>query len=109
MADEKTEPTEFQRKVLDAAMRGLNQISNLEELAHRTKSNRLAVYSAVRSLERKGLALTFRSDRSQWAVLKVAPTDKWRDRVAAESGQKAAEAPAESTWPWPAKKEGPSV
>lgn len=105
------EPTEFQRKVLDTVMKhGLNQSMNLTELALRMKSNRLAVHSAVRSLESKGLALTFRSDRSQWAVLKVAPTNEWRRRVAAEKPQEAApSAPDESTWPWPAKKEGPSV
>lgn len=104
------EPTAFQCKVLDALMKGLNQICNLDEIAHRIKSNRLAVHSAVRSLESKGLVVTFRSDQSQWAVLKVAPTNEWKKRVAAENPQEAAPStPEESTWPWPAKEEGPSV
>lgn len=86
MADAKSEPTEFQRRLLHTVMtRGLNQSMNLTELAIRMKSNRVAVHSAIRSLESKGLALTFRSDSSQWAVLKVAPTNEWRRRVAAEA------------------------
>jgi len=37
-------------------------------LAYWSKSNRLAVSSAMRSLEKRGLAGYFRSDDSQWAA-----------------------------------------
>lgn len=76
------EPTEFQRRVLDALMKWPHAY-NLDEIAARVKSNRLAVYSAARSLQVSGWAVMFRSDSSQWAVLKVAPSQAWRDRVAA--------------------------
>ena len=80
------EPSEFQRRALDTLMAGCHNAMSLTDLAVRLRSNRLAVHSAVRSLERNGWAVSFRSDRSQWAVLLVAPSHAWRTRIAGVKG-----------------------
>ena len=74
------EPTEFQTRLMATLQKCRNEHASISELAERMKSNRVAVNSAVRSLERNGLAVTWRSDSSQWAVLMVAPTEAWRTR-----------------------------
>jgi DNA-binding IclR family transcriptional regulator len=78
------DPTEFQARLMAVVMKGANNSMSLSELAARMKSNRVAVHSAVRSLERNGWAVVFRSDSSQWAVLMVAPSAAWRARGVGE-------------------------
>lgn len=71
-----TDLTEFQTRLIETLGKCANSIESTTELAARLKSNRLAVVSAGRALERKGLVCSFRSDNSQWAVLKWALTRK---------------------------------
>jgi hypothetical protein len=70
-------PTEFQSRLMGHLTKRHNY--NMTDLAWLMKSNRLAIYSAVRSLEQAGMAVTFRSDQSQWAVLLVSLSQKGRD------------------------------
>jgi hypothetical protein len=58
----------FQIMCIDAISRhGLNGSMSLVEMADRLRSSRIACSSAMRSLERKGMAVYFRSH----------PGDKW--------------------------------
>lgn len=61
--------TDFQKKMLAVLGRRVNSTESTTCLAHFLKSSRLAVVSAGRALERKGLVCSFRSDNSQWAAL----------------------------------------
>lgn len=74
------ELTPFQLKLIAALRRCANSTESTTHLAARLKTSRPAVASAGRALERKGLLCSFRSDNSQWAVLKWALTRKAHDR-----------------------------
>ena len=59
--------TEFQKKCLERLKAKGSQSVN--ELSWYMKTNRLAISSAMRSLEKKGIVSSFRSGRDQWAAL----------------------------------------
>jgi len=60
--------TPFQSKLCEIIKtKALNSSMHITELAYRAKSNRLAVSSAMRSLEKQGRAAYIRSGEDQWA------------------------------------------
>lgn len=59
--------TEFQKKCLERLEAKGSQSVN--ELSWHMKTNRLAISSAMRSLEKKGIVGSFRNGRDQWAAL----------------------------------------
>jgi hypothetical protein len=65
---ETTQITDFQRKCVDALCREPNRMASSATISHRARVARIAVASAMRGLERKGLVLGFPSDNTQWAV-----------------------------------------
>ncbi|RQR65507.1 hypothetical protein DIE18_03400 [Burkholderia sp. Bp9125] len=63
------EITPFQRLCVDALRKEPNGIASTSAILSRLhRSARIAVSSAMRGLERKGLAQSFPSDNSEWAV-----------------------------------------
>jgi len=76
--------TLFQQKCVLAILNSRNQQATLTEISARVKSNRVAVHSALRALERRKLAGYIRSDDSQWAV------QIWflKERAQPEQGEK---------------------
>lgn len=64
------EITKFQTRCAEAVVRhGSNGSISTTALARRLRTSRLAVVSAMRSLERKGLASSFRFGRDEHASL----------------------------------------
>ena len=65
----KTKLTPFQTLLVELIRkRALNGSISTTELADRAKSNRLAVWSSMRSLEAKGLACYWRHGNDRWAA-----------------------------------------
>lgn len=60
--------TPFQERLAEVWAKQPNGSASVSVLAGRLRSNNLAVHSAMRSLKKRGLAGSFPSDRSQWAV-----------------------------------------
>lgn len=61
--------TDFQKQLMGLIMnKGLNQHASTTELGFWSKRGRLAVSSAMRSLEKQKLAGYFRSGDDQWAA-----------------------------------------
>ena len=60
--------TDFQFRCCKRILQGLNEQAGLDFIARGVKNNRLAVSSAMRSLERRGLAGHFASSNQQWTV-----------------------------------------
>jgi len=61
--------TEFQKLLITLMFKhGSNQTASTTELGWWSKKGRVAVSSAMRSLEKKGLAGYFRSGDDQWAA-----------------------------------------
>jgi hypothetical protein len=58
----------FQARCCMAIQRAPNAMASVTHLAHAVRSNHVAVSSAMRALERRGLADSFPSDDSRWAV-----------------------------------------
>lgn len=63
------EPTEFQAKCIALIKRGLNGQLDICSLAHYLKTSRLAVYSAMKSAEKKSLVGSIRSRPDRWGVV----------------------------------------
>jgi phage gp46-like protein len=56
--------TDFQNKILDWLTK-YKHADSIGGIAHMIKSNRLAVYSACKSLEKKGLVVVWRHNSGQ--------------------------------------------
>jgi DNA-binding MarR family transcriptional regulator len=63
------EATEFQAKCIALIKRGLNGQLDISTLAHHLKTSRLAVYSAMKSAEKKSLVGSIRSRDDRWGVI----------------------------------------
>jgi hypothetical protein len=62
--------TEFQQRCIDKIKPAPNASDSTASLAVRLKTSRVAVVSAMRALERKGLAVSYRwPPNDQWASL----------------------------------------
>lgn len=82
--------TEFQQRCVSALRREPNAIASSTTISNRARVSRIAVASAMCSLERRGFAVSFPSDHSQWAVKLWALTARGRveiPHVAAHSPQ----------------------
>jgi hypothetical protein len=73
--------TAFQLRCVMALRREPNAIASSTAIGHRARVARIAVPSAMRSLERRGLAHSFPSDNSQWAVKLWALTPRGRAEI----------------------------
>src|SRR5690606_22487397 len=61
--------TDFQKRCVEAIQHGPNGQASITELAYRLKTSRLAVYSAMQSLQNQNIAGSFRSRSDQWGVI----------------------------------------
>lgn len=61
--------TDFQSRCVGVVQRGLNGQASITDIARRLKTSRLAVYSAMKSLQRQNFVGSFRSRPDQWGVI----------------------------------------
>lgn len=67
--DAPVKTTSFQKGLIDIISNARNGHLELTSIAIRAKTNRLAAYSSLKSLETKGIVRCWRSGSDQWAVL----------------------------------------
>ena len=60
---------EFQSRLIEIIKKAPNCMLDLTSIADRAKTNRLAAYSSLSSLERKGKVRCWRSGDGVWAIL----------------------------------------
>jgi predicted transcriptional regulator len=66
--------TPFQEELLRLIKSGFNGSRDINSLAQITGKGRLAVHSSMRSLERKGFAVSWRHRSDQWGVIHYSAT-----------------------------------
>ena len=59
----------FQWRLAKLIAKSRNGAASTAELGHRVRTSRVAVYSAMLSLEKKGYACQFRTKPDRWAPL----------------------------------------
>jgi hypothetical protein len=79
--------SEFQDKFMMVLDSMPNRIASTNEMSWKMKTSYVAIVSAGRALERKGLVHTFRSDNSQWAALMWASRTRYVEAMKADSAK----------------------